>query len=167
MAREKLSSSQRKIKSIFIQHSARRVFTVGDCILALLLLVTSPFQVKFSGPYEVSKRLFELNYIIYFYSRLQKGNPALSCWPVKALFSSSHVWTTCCWTVRYGRGAPSPWVECQPLLRLWQLKWRLDCQIWIHVYYTALRNLEGLLGHLPESWTVRIGKINLIVSMFV
>lgn len=64
MAREKLSSSQRKMKSIFIQHAARRVFTVGDCILALLLLVTSPFQVKFSGPYEVPKRLFELNYII-------------------------------------------------------------------------------------------------------
>lgn len=52
------------MKSIFIQHAARRVFTVGDCILALLLLVTSPFQVKFSGPYEVPKRLFELNYII-------------------------------------------------------------------------------------------------------
>lgn len=46
------------------QHKIQFHGCICIVVLALLPLVTSPFQVKFSGPYEVPKQLSELNYII-------------------------------------------------------------------------------------------------------
>ncbi len=38
---------------------------MGDWVLALLPIIFSPLQAKFSGPYEVVKQVSELNYIIF------------------------------------------------------------------------------------------------------
>ena len=40
------------------------MFSPGDQVLALLPIVTSPFQAKFSGPHTVVKQISEQNYII-------------------------------------------------------------------------------------------------------
>ena len=64
MANQKLSSAQCKMKRVFDRRTERWVFSVGDWVLALLPIVTSPLQFKFSGPYEVVKQVSELNYII-------------------------------------------------------------------------------------------------------
>lgn len=45
------------------------MFTVGDRILALLPVVSSPFQVNISGSYEVVKDVSELDYCFKFVFR--------------------------------------------------------------------------------------------------
>ncbi len=71
-AKQNLSSVQSKMKKMFDRRAERRVFSVGDRVLALLPIVTSPFQAKFSGPYQVVKQLSELNYIISTPERRRK-----------------------------------------------------------------------------------------------
>ena len=64
LAREKLTSAQAKMKRLYDRRAERRVFIPGDQVLALLPIVTSPFQAKFMGPYTVVKQLSEQNYLI-------------------------------------------------------------------------------------------------------
>lgn len=64
LAKEKLSVSQQKMKSLFDRRAAERSFLPGDQVLALCPIITSPFQAMFSGPYTVLKRLSDQNYLI-------------------------------------------------------------------------------------------------------
>ncbi len=41
-----------------------REFSPGDHVLALLPLVSSPFQAKYSGPFTVLRKVSDLNYLI-------------------------------------------------------------------------------------------------------
>lgn len=41
-----------------------REFSVGDQVVALCPLVSSPFQAKYSGPYTVVERVSDQNYLI-------------------------------------------------------------------------------------------------------
>lgn len=52
------------MKSLYDRRAERRKFSPGDQILALLRLVGSPFQAKYSGPYTVTRKVSELNYLI-------------------------------------------------------------------------------------------------------
>lgn len=64
VASGKLSSAQGKMKKLYDRKVEDRVFLPGDQVLALLPIVTSPFQAKFSGPYSVLKKVSDQNYVI-------------------------------------------------------------------------------------------------------
>uniref|UniRef100_A0A8L0DMS3 ribonuclease H n=1 Tax=Oncorhynchus mykiss TaxID=8022 RepID=A0A8L0DMS3_ONCMY len=64
MAKEKLSSSQERMKGIFDRRAEPRQFSPGDQVLALLPIVGSPFQAKFQGPYTVLRQYTEQNYLV-------------------------------------------------------------------------------------------------------
>lgn len=52
------------MKNRYDQRSDVRQFSPGDCVLALLPLVDSPFQAKYSGPFSVVQQVSDLNYLI-------------------------------------------------------------------------------------------------------
>ena len=64
LAKEKLAGVQKKIKLGYDRRAERHVFSPGDQVLALMPLVSSPFQAKFMGPYTVIKQLSDQNYVI-------------------------------------------------------------------------------------------------------
>lgn len=64
MAREKLQVSQSKMKNIYDRRAEHQEFSPGDQVHALMPVVSSPFQAKYSGPYTVVERRSDLNYII-------------------------------------------------------------------------------------------------------
>uniref|UniRef100_A0A674E7Q6 Gypsy retrotransposon integrase-like protein 1 n=1 Tax=Salmo trutta TaxID=8032 RepID=A0A674E7Q6_SALTR len=64
MAKEKLSSSQERMKGIFDRRTEPRHFSPGDQVLALLPIIGSPFQAKFQGPYTVVRQYTEQNYLV-------------------------------------------------------------------------------------------------------
>lgn len=64
LAKEKLEGSQRKMKLRYDKKAELREFCPGDRVLALLPLVNSPFQAKYSGPFTVLRKVSDLNYLI-------------------------------------------------------------------------------------------------------
>ncbi|XP_076047311.1 uncharacterized protein LOC143028834 [Oratosquilla oratoria] len=64
MTREKLMSAQERMKRHYDRNAKIREFNPGDSVLALLPFQGNPLRAKFSGPYEVVKRVGELNYIV-------------------------------------------------------------------------------------------------------
>ena len=64
MARDKLQMSQGKIKKNYDRHTEQREFSPGDQVLALMPIVGSPFQARYTGPYTVIEKLSDLNYFI-------------------------------------------------------------------------------------------------------
>lgn len=64
LARENLTTVQSKMKQRFDQKVQRRAFAVGDKVLALLPVVSSPFHAKFAGPYSVVRKVSDVNYLI-------------------------------------------------------------------------------------------------------
>lgn len=64
MARYNLASAQSKMKKLYDRQVEKHVFLIGDQVLALLPIISSPFQAKFGGPYSVVKKVSELNYVI-------------------------------------------------------------------------------------------------------
>lgn len=51
VAQEKLCVSQSKMKKLYDRHAERQEFSPGDQVLALMPIIDSPFQVKYTGPY--------------------------------------------------------------------------------------------------------------------
>ena len=64
MAREKLTSSQEKRKRLYDLKAEQRQFNPGDQILALLPVISSPFQAQFTGPFTVLCQLSDQNYLL-------------------------------------------------------------------------------------------------------
>lgn len=64
MAKEHLEAGQSQMKSLY--HWQREWCEVcpGDHVLASLPLAGSSFQARFSGPYTVTKKVSDLNYLI-------------------------------------------------------------------------------------------------------
>lgn len=52
------------MKKLYDRHVEDHVFAPGDRVLALLPIVTSPFQAKPSGPYSVLMKVSDQNYVI-------------------------------------------------------------------------------------------------------
>lgn len=52
------------MKTWYDRRGELREFSVGDQVLALCPLVSSPFQAKYSGPYTVVERVSDQNYLI-------------------------------------------------------------------------------------------------------
>lgn len=63
-AKENLTSAQVKMKQLYNRRMGKSQFSPGDQVLALLLLVMSPFQAKFHGLYVVLRQVSELNYLL-------------------------------------------------------------------------------------------------------
>ena len=63
-AHEKLRSSQAKMKTWYDKRSRERKFVVGDKVLVLLPIFGQPLKSKFCGPYDVIKKLSDVNYVI-------------------------------------------------------------------------------------------------------
>ena len=64
LAKENLVLAQGKMETLYDRRAEQRVFSEGDRVLALLPITTSPFQAKYTGPYEIKKRTSDCNYII-------------------------------------------------------------------------------------------------------
>lgn len=64
MATENLTDAQRKMKRKFDSKAEARVFSPGDQVVALLPIPGSPFGAKYSGPYNVVRRVSETNYVV-------------------------------------------------------------------------------------------------------
>ena len=64
MAREKLSSAQGKKKRLYDRKTEQRSFSPGDQVLALLPMVNSPFQARFSGPFTVLHQVSDQNVLL-------------------------------------------------------------------------------------------------------
>ncbi|KAK0150003.1 hypothetical protein N1851_009237 [Merluccius polli] len=52
------------MKAIFDRRSEHRLFSPGDQVLALLPIPGSPFRARFSGPYDIVRKVSEQDYVI-------------------------------------------------------------------------------------------------------
>lgn len=145
-ARDKLQMSQSKMKGNYDRHTERREFSPGDQVLALMPIVGSPFQAKYTGPYTVIEKITDLNYFIAtpgrrkskqlchvnllkpFYSRgMGSGQTEEGVCPALAVGSMALI---------HEDGVPEP----DDSLLCGRLK-----------NSESLSNLDRLLSHLPES----------------
>ncbi|KAI7800925.1 hypothetical protein IRJ41_015687 [Triplophysa rosa] len=72
IAQRKLGKSQEKMRKLFDRKVKFREFQVGDKVLAMLPVLTSPFQARFTGPYTVAKCLPKNNYMLNTPDRCKK-----------------------------------------------------------------------------------------------
>lgn len=153
LAKEKLTSTQVKMKSWYDRNTERRVFNPGDQVLALFPIIQSPFQAKFAGPYMVVKQVTEQNYVIAtpdrrkstqlchvnmlkpYYSRMPQ--PSLCCAPSSVEGSRSE----CVSEITLGDSIPGEQdYDCgMPEQQLWVGRFKNS---------EALANMEKLLAHL-------------------
>ena len=64
IARKNLKNSQSRMKTWYDKKAKRRQFHVGEKVLALLPIPSQPLQARYYGPYEVIKKVDEVNYIL-------------------------------------------------------------------------------------------------------
>ncbi|KAI7790505.1 hypothetical protein IRJ41_012050 [Triplophysa rosa] len=72
IAQRKLGKSQEKMRKLFDSKVKFREFQVGDKVLSMLPVLTSPFQARFTGPYTVAKCLPKNNYMLNTPDRRKK-----------------------------------------------------------------------------------------------
>ncbi|KAI2655643.1 Transposon Ty3-I Gag-Pol polyprotein [Labeo rohita] len=72
-ARKNLADSQAEMKEYYDRKSVARSFQPGDSVLVLLAMPGSALQQKFSGPYTVTKKLSDTNYLICTPDRRRKS----------------------------------------------------------------------------------------------
>lgn len=61
---DNLERVQLAMKTVYDRVAMSRLFAPGDQVLALIPLVSSPFQAKFLGPFTVVARVSAVNYHI-------------------------------------------------------------------------------------------------------
>ena len=71
-AGRKLGKAQSKMQRLYNRRAKHRSFNLGDKVLALLPLLGSPFQAKFSGPNEIVKCFNDHNYVLSTPDRRKK-----------------------------------------------------------------------------------------------
>lgn len=72
IAQRKLGKSQGKMQRLFDRKVKFREFQVGDQVLAVLPVLTSPFQARFMGPYTIAKCFSNNNYLLNTPDRRKK-----------------------------------------------------------------------------------------------
>jgi hypothetical protein len=72
LAKENLEQAQVEMKSWYDKKAQTRTFEVGEKVLVLLPMPGSVFQASFSGPYEVIKKISDLDYIVRTPDRRKK-----------------------------------------------------------------------------------------------
>ena len=68
LAQQNLKASQTKMKTWYDKRRSRS-FIVGEKVLALLPVPKSPLQARFCGPYLITKKINNVNYIIHTQDR--------------------------------------------------------------------------------------------------
>ena len=63
-AMSSLVSSQKRMKSHYDEGSSPRSFVPGEKVLVLFPVPGSPLKAKFSGPYEIIKKINDVDYVI-------------------------------------------------------------------------------------------------------
>jgi hypothetical protein len=69
LARENLKISQNKMKTWYDKRSKARTFKPGDKVLILLPIPGQPLRAKYFGPFDIEKKVNDLNYIVKTPSR--------------------------------------------------------------------------------------------------
>ncbi|XP_070548324.1 uncharacterized protein [Ptychodera flava] len=64
MAKNNLKASQTKMKVWYDKKARTREFKPGDLVLVLFPTQDNPLHVKFSGPYEILKKVNEVDYVV-------------------------------------------------------------------------------------------------------
>ena len=64
IAQANLAQSQKLMKTRFDKDSRDRTFDPGDQVLVLLPIQGEPLRAKFSGPYQIEKKLNSVNYVV-------------------------------------------------------------------------------------------------------
>ena len=64
VAQENLKRSQQKMKEQYDKRTKERQLRTGDKVLILLPVPGEPLRAKFCGPYEVEKKVNDLNYVV-------------------------------------------------------------------------------------------------------
>jgi hypothetical protein len=64
IARSNLKEGQAVMKTWYDKSAQDRQFQVGDKVLVLFPILGSPLQAKYHGPYEVKRKVNDLNYIV-------------------------------------------------------------------------------------------------------
>ena len=72
MAKGNLINSQQKMKEVFDLKAKRRSFERGDQVLVLFPLLRNQLQAELVGPYMVSRKINDLNYVIDMPDRKKK-----------------------------------------------------------------------------------------------
>ena len=65
LAQKNMKISQNRMKTWYDKKAQQRTFKVGEKVLVFLPLPRQPLQARFSGPYIVTKRVGNVNYIIH------------------------------------------------------------------------------------------------------
>ena len=65
LAQSNMKTVQGKMKTWYDKKAQKRTFKVGERVLALLPLPRQPLQARFCGPYIVTKKVGDVNYIIH------------------------------------------------------------------------------------------------------
>ena len=73
IAHQHLGKSQTRMKTWYDKKSRMRKFKPGDKVLVLFPLQTNPLQARFHGPYEVEKRIGDLDYLVRTPDRRKKS----------------------------------------------------------------------------------------------
>lgn len=73
VARESLASAQEHMKHHFDRKSVQRYFQEGDQVLVLLPVVGSSLSARFSGPYNVLRKLSDTDYVVCTPDRKRKS----------------------------------------------------------------------------------------------
>ena len=64
IARENLKVAQKDMKSWYDKKAKKRSFSVGDRVLVLLPIMGSSLQARFFGPYQIAKKINDLDYVV-------------------------------------------------------------------------------------------------------
>ena len=65
LAQENMKTVQGKMKTWYDKKVQQRTFKVREKVLALLPLPRQPLQARFCGPYIVTKKVGDVNYVIH------------------------------------------------------------------------------------------------------
>lgn len=65
LAQRNLKAAQTKMKTWYDKRARKRSFKVGEKVLTLLPVLKNPLQARFSGPYLITKKINEVNYIVH------------------------------------------------------------------------------------------------------
>ena len=64
IARKNLKKAQNSMAEQYDKHAVQRSFVPGDKVLAILPVTGKPLQARFHGPYQIHKKISEVNYVV-------------------------------------------------------------------------------------------------------
>ena len=64
IARKNLKKAQNSMVEQYDKHAVQRSFVPGDEVLAILPVTGKPLQARFHGPYQIHKKVSEVNYVV-------------------------------------------------------------------------------------------------------